>query len=171
MKCEKCQQNIATFFYQETINGKTQTMNLCHECAAAAGLLGTPKSAAEDGFSALFPNTFPNLLGDLLGEKRSAKSTAKTCDACGAAWADIAKAGKACCPHCYVVFADELSRTIRSIHGNVSHTGRVPAGLREQKEKEDKLNRLKSELKTAIETEDFEKAATLRDEIRALGNV
>ena len=81
---------------------------------------------------------------------------------------EIAAEGKVFCPQCYADFREELSRTIRSIHGNVTHTGEMPAKLSAVQEKENKKASLKKALEAAIAAENFEEAATLRDEIRAL---
>jgi protein arginine kinase activator len=78
------------------------------------------------------------------------------------------KSSKAFCPECYTTFLEELRPTLRSLHGNVTHTGRAPAGRRAQQEKRDKLASLKAQLGEAIKEENFEEAAKLRDEIRGL---
>jgi protein arginine kinase activator len=76
--------------------------------------------------------------------------------------------GKTGCPECYTTFGEELGATIRSIHGNVKHAGRAPARLRKDREKQDRLAALRKQMQEAITSENFEQAAKLRDEIRAL---
>ena len=166
MKCDNCKQHEATFFYEENLNGKTRSLHLCPECAA--------KMQGEDtafGKSA-FPTFTPfhgNLLDGLFGFGVAApKESKKTCPDCGAAWSDLRRAGKAFCPTCYTTFGEELAPTLRSLHGNVTHTGRAPADRREKREREDRLARLKRELAAAIAEEKFEDAAKLRDEIRTM---
>lgn len=170
MKCERCKQNEATFFYEEAINGQSRSMRLCAECAAKMKMGGKPFSEQGDGLPfPSFTQLHNNFLDDLFGiTAPSAKEIAKSCPGCGAAWSDLLKSSKAFCPECYSTFLEELRPTLRSLHGNVAHTGRAPAGRRAQKEKLDRLSALKAQLTEAISTENFEEAAKLRDEIRGL---
>ncbi|MBE6555854.1 MAG: hypothetical protein E7663_06470 [Ruminococcaceae bacterium] len=165
MKCEKCLQNEATYYYEETVNGKTRSLHLCAECAKKMQSGQIPK---EDSAPDLFSSPLPDLLGDLFGLSPKKTESAKRCPDCGALWQDLVSCGKACCPTCYKTFAQELERTVRAIHGNVTHTGRAPAGFRAVHEKEQRIAALKKELAAAITDENFEKAAELRDEIRKL---
>lgn len=164
MKCESCKQNEATFFYEETINGIQKSVKLCADCAAKM----------QEGQHLSFPSFtgfHGNLLEGLFGLSTSpvAVEPQKACPECKATWNDLVKAGKAFCPHCYITFGKELEPSLRSLHGsNVTHTGRAPAGRRAQWERRDQLASLKKQLSDAIQSEQFEKAAQLRDQIRAL---
>ncbi len=161
MLCEKCKKNQATVFYQENINGNQRSYALCNECASTAE---TGYSSYGDLFSV--PSLGNQLFGGLFGH--TAPQKGKTCPACGATFSDFRTNGKVGCPECYAAFSEELGATIRSIHGNVNHVGRAPARFRKNREKQDRLVDLKTQLKSAIEQENFELAATLRDEIRTL---
>lgn len=170
MKCEKCKQNEATFFYEETVNGKKRSFRLCEDCAKALQQSGEINVEWENPFGSFFsPVAYPDLLGNLFDVPQigGRRETRKKCPGCGATWEDLAAAGKVFCPECYKTFADELENTVRSVHGNVTHTGRAPAGVRAGHEKADRLAALRKELKEAVEAENFEKAAELRDSIRA----
>lgn len=161
MKCEKCNEREASVFLEQTINGESRSLHLCHDCA---------KIVQKEGF---FETPFPfgaDLFGGLFGLSAPTRtsSSSKTCPDCGATFALIRREGKVCCPRCYDTFAEELSPTIHSLHGKVTHTGRAPAGLRVAREKQTRLSTLQNELKNAIAAEEYEKAATLRDEIRAI---
>ena len=167
MKCEKCNQKEATFFYKETVNGKTRSYHLCEDCAEQMRAAGELHMELPD-FDTPFA-TFPNFFGDLFAlPEKTSKRGQKTCPGCGATWRDIVDLGKARCPECYRTFADELDATVRSMHGNVTHAGRAPQRLRAAHEKENQLADLKKQLKEAIEQEKFEDAAALRDKIHAL---
>ncbi len=161
MICEKCKKNQATIFYEENINGKKRSYSLCPECASA---LEKEVGLSHDLFS--LPSFGNPLFGGLFGHATPAAG--KTCPSCGATLSDFRRNGKMGCPDCYAAFSGELGETIRSIHGNVKHTGRAPARYRKDREKQDRLAELRGKMKAAIEAEDFEQAATLRDEIRAL---
>ncbi len=158
MKCEKCNEKEATVFFEQSVNGESKSMHLCPECAAKVKKEGF----FEDPFS--FSG---NLFGSLFGLGTPQRTGTKRCGSCGATWADMRREGKALCPECYRTFSEELEPTLRSLHGKVSHNGRTPAGRRVIKEKEEKLAALKSELAAAISAEEYEKAAVLRDRIKA----
>ena len=172
MKCESCKQQEATFYYEENRNGHSRSVHLCADCAAK--LQGGGKLFGESGEGFSFP-TFPSLHNDFLdglfglsAASKEKEITQKTCSGCGAAWGDLLSAGKAFCPQCYTTFKKELHPTLRSLHGNVTHTGRAPADRRAKQERRDRLTLLKTQLSEAIAAEKFEDAAKLRDEIRAL---
>ena len=159
MKCEKCNEREATVLYKQTINGVSTAAHLCAECAA--------KAQNEAGFSAQFPFG-TDLFGNLFGISAPVKAPAsKKCE-CGATFADVRRAGKVCCAKCYETFATELEPTIRSLYGKAVHVGRAPAERKAARDKQNKLNTLKNNLRAAIEAENFEEAAKIRDEIRNL---
>ena len=158
MKCERCNQNEATFFYQEQIGGKTKKIALCHACAA------------KEGLGEATANPFSLLLGGFSGLGLQKSQSSARCPACGATMRELIHEGRVGCAACYRTFEAELAPSIRAMHGNATHTGRAPHQYAAKKEKATRLEALREALQAAIATEDFEKAATLRDEIRALQN-
>ena len=162
MKCEKCNQREANVFLEQTINGTHTAMHLCEACAAAI---------KKEGFFEAPPFPFgTDLFGDLFGftAPQRLPNAGKACPACGATFAVIRREGKVSCPGCYDFFREELAPTVHSLHGRVTHTGRAPAGLRSKREKQTQLDALRRDLRAAIEGEQYEKAAELRDQIRTL---
>ena len=158
MKCEKCKEQEASVFFEQTVNGISKAMHLCPACA---------ELVKKEGF---FEDSLPfsgSLFGSLFGLGAPQRAT-KRCAQCNASWADIRREGKAVCPACYQAFAEELSPTLRSLHGKVSHNGRTPAGRKHHKEKAEQLAALRAELQAAIGAEEYEKAAALRDHIKAM---
>ena len=163
MKCEKCGVADANLLYTETVNGQSRTLHLCSGCAKSLGIAVEGKP-----FSSLFGG-YPDLFSDFFGlSSNQTQKSGKTCTDCGSSFAEIKKSGKVGCPACYAAFGEELAESIRAIHGNATHTGRAPLAKRAAMEKETRLATLKKALRDAIASEDFEKAATLRDEIRAV---
>ncbi len=171
MLCEICKKRTATVFYNENMNGKMRAFSLCGECAAKLREKGDIRDITSmvgsfaDPFSDLHDELFHGFFGIPAGK---AVSPSKKCPECQSSYADIEKSGKVGCPACYTAFEDELSRLIRSVHGTTSHTGNVPARHRAKKEREDLLKQKKQELRDAVQKEDYERAAALRDEVRAL---
>ena len=164
MKCENCNERNATFFFEQHINGEKRSHRLCHPCAEKLGLISKSKSTSET-FSPLFaPGT--TLFDEIFGFAGQGVK-AKVCEGCGATWQEIAKSGKVGCPLCYTTFGAELEHSIRSIHGNVTHVGAGPIKQPVKDTREAQLEDLKKALRQAIEEENFELAAQLRDQIRA----
>jgi protein arginine kinase activator len=52
------------------------------------------------------------------------------------------------------------------MHKGTRHVGKVPESLRHNRDLSDRLKQLQKRLGKAIEQEDFEEAAVLRDEIK-----
>lgn len=155
MLCQHCNKNQANTFISHTINGQTSEFYLCSECAAA--LSDTGMSLL--GFNFAFPKT--------------AQQLSKACPACGATIEYISETGRLGCAECYSFFEKELTPAIERIHGRVFHTPQrmnppKAAAKTEQKKEKTPLEKLRGELKVAIEAEEFEKAAALRDQIRDL---
>ena len=166
MLCQHCQKNEATTHIKTNINGTVTEYRLCADCAQ------------ELGYGSMFPDftaDFGGMLGSFLSAALPARSGAARCPECGYTMNDIKKSGKVGCANCYDLFFSELMPTIRSIHGNTEHIGKRPVieyteNREEEKtpadDKTKKIEQLRAELKKAIEDENFERAAQLRDEIK-----
>lgn len=173
MLCDKCKKNTAQVYYTENINGKETKYALCHECANEmnkSGELGLKMPNLFGG--GIFGGDMGSLIGSILAPQRSARDNTeqKKCDLCGMSFSDLMNEGKAGCPRCYDTFGDELERTIAGIHGGVKHTGRIPAKYRARLAESEKIEELKEKITAAVAEEDYETAARLRDEIRAIEN-
>lgn len=177
MLCEMCKKNEATVLIRHSVNGNTVEMRLCPHCAEELQASGKLSLHVPGFFS--FPSFFddddffsPEAFFPFFSEspKRIAAEKVKTCPLCGSRFSEIAEKGKVGCAECYHTFAEELERTIHSLHGRVSHIGKKPKGKGSAPAKEpvDSLTDLKNKLKKAVEEEKYEDAAKLRDEIRRL---
>lgn len=164
MLCQNCKKHEATTHVKTMINGEYAEYRLCPECAHALGY---------DSMFHDFSADFGGLLSSFFSNALPAQSGASRCKSCGSTLSDIKRTGKVGCADCYDLFYSELLPTIRSIHGNTAHKGKRPDAIEYTvedagSEKEDKKSSLKAELKKAIENEDFERAAQLRDQIREM---
>jgi protein arginine kinase activator len=90
------------------------------------------------------------------------------CPHCGFTQADFKKAGRLGCSECYKVFAEGLESLLKTMHKGTRHVGKVPQAYRQTQDLQDKLKSLQKKLEKAISNEDFETAANLRDELKAL---
>ena len=172
MQCERCNKKKATVFYRESLNGRVKALRLCGDCAdylERAGeledmsipLLGfrSAPAGSEEGMGCL---PFRRIMS------HPSHGTVRKCPLCGALFEDIAESGLLGCPTCYAAFSEELIHVIRATHGPLAHKGRVSAGQRAKMERSARLESLRSHLADAVSAEEYEKAATLRDEIRRL---
>jgi protein arginine kinase activator len=147
--CAACGQKPASFFYRESVNGKKKEISLCHECAQKAGL---EKEA--NSFSSFF---FP---ASLFPEAQEEK-----CPLCGMRLSEIQKSGKFGCSACFDSFAKKLDL---SPFVGKGYAEKQDLPEREEKEAGGELEELKKSLREAVQKEEYEKAAALRDQIRAL---
>ena len=90
------------------------------------------------------------------------------CPKCNMSLAQFSKSGKLGCPACYEAFRPYLNEVLKSIHANTEHTGKISKNANEKIKLRRELESLKKELADAIEKQDFENAATIRDKIKAL---
>jgi len=107
-------------------------------------------------------------LGPSVTEEKVHEDMVTKCPVCGMSYYDFQKGGKLGCSECYKIFQDDLSVLLRKIHGSDRHVGKMPSGVSEDEKNTDEIRKLKSELDELIMLENFEKAAVLRDRIRAL---
>jgi protein arginine kinase activator len=162
MLCQDCGKKEATV--QVTLQSKNQkvTLNLCQECADKRQfrnpLEGVPFQLAE-------------FLASMLSQaqtKKPSKEAEATCSECGMGFSDFAKSGRLGCGNCYLTFRSQLNDLLRKVHGNTQHRGKFPRTTEDVMKPLWEENKLQEELKKAIEQEDFERAAQLRDQIRTL---
>ncbi len=164
MVCDECGKNMATVHLTKIINGKKTEMHLCEECA---------KKYKEFDFESPFSihQFLAGLLDNVQDETMKINNIYETkCEQCGMTYAKFKQTGKLGCKECYNSYRDKLVPLFKRIHGHEEHIGKVPkkAGSKIRKRKE--VERLKKQLNIAIEKEEFEEAAKLRDRIKELQN-
>ncbi|MDR0293820.1 MAG: UvrB/UvrC motif-containing protein [Oscillospiraceae bacterium] len=90
------------------------------------------------------------------------------CPVCGITLSDISQTGRVGCPDCYRHFYGRLAPYIRRVHGPAAHTGRIPKSAGEHLYQKRRLTELQNALRDAVEKQEYEKCAELRDEINEL---
>lgn len=134
------------------INGRAAELHLCTDCARSLGY-----ADAFGGFG------FGGLLTEILSKSELGTGTLR-CSFCGKSFEEIANDGKMGCAECYNVFYDKLLPSLERIHGQASYVGAQPRKAGSQAE----LAELKIALQKAIEEQNFELAAALRDRINEI---
>ncbi len=162
MLCQDCGKKEATVHLTQIINNEKITLNLCDACAEKRGFHSPLQGAS-------FP--LAEFLSGIIDKgllKESAKLKGKRCPRCGIAFSDFGKAGRLGCGNCYKIFRDQLRDLLRKIHGSDLHRGKIPPAYGDVMKPIREEKRLEDELKKAIESENFEMAAQIRDKIQAL---
>ena len=95
----------------------------------------------------------------------------KTLETLGSLFQDFKNKGRFGCPKCYETFRMPVTSTLKQIHQNVKHTGKIPAGSAAELKKKKRYEELKAELTRAVNEEDYEKAAKLHKELKSLGDI
>lgn len=158
MKCEHCGKNEVTFVYQSNINGKVTEKHLCSECAEQLGYSQKIAAHNQRMMQNFFGDSFfgGSLFDDFFSPMPSLMSRMNRM----------------------------LENPFDDFFADMPALSAAPEQKEEQKQqKQDdlvgheeqsrfaemrKMNALRMEMKKAIRQENFERAAELRDQIRAL---
>ena len=165
MLCQHCNNHPATTHIKRMAGGIVEEFHLCAACAKASGLL--PGSGG--GFN--LADLFGGMLGNSVSQQPAAVQSPR-CAACGLSLQEIAQSGHMGCAACYDTFAAQIAPTLQRVHSSVQHIGKTPEdgnpALRVRRERESALTALREQIMQAVQEENYEQAAKLRDEIRTL---
>ena len=152
MLCEECGERPAEVLMTTVINGESTTRHLCREClkkyqggdlqAVLAAVLSTMAQKQQ----------VPDVI----------------CPRCGCTYQEFQKTGMLGCAECYQAFRKELLPLIARVQGRSQHAGRRPPVSEEEQALQSRMEELRSRMEAAVAEENFEEAAQLRDEMRAL---
>lgn len=160
MLCEECGKNPATVSITVTTGNGTKTRRLCPECMKKMEF-SLVKGDIQSFLSSVL---------SVLGNEKKSEQPSIVCSSCGLSFAEYEHTGRLGCAQCYRDFAQQLKPSLQKIHGRTQHAGRRPKAF--VPDPQDELNQRMSELRRqmdeAVAAENFEEAARLRDELRAL---
>ena len=161
MRCQLCNKNDATIHLTEITEGIRTEMHICEHCAAEQDI--TVKSHIP--INELHSNQLADQPTD---EEISGDSEQKlACPICGFTLAQFRKEGVLGCPRDYDVFEKSLQPLIEKAHdGNTTHCGKVPLKTPGDTKKQMELLNLRQQLEAAVRSEDYERAAEIRDRIK-----
>jgi protein arginine kinase activator len=160
MLCEVCKEADAVIQLTVSSGSGVTQLHLCEKCAAERGVettIAIPKPALGD-----FLQTVHQQMS--LGQ-----GDAVRCTFCSASARDFRSTGRLGCARCYAAFETSLRELLRRVHGSSQHAGRryePPMGT--ESERTGEVVELRERLKRAIASEQFELAATIRDQLRGL---
>jgi protein arginine kinase activator len=161
MKCQDCQEQQATVHLTQIINNEKISLSLCKDCAAKRGFhspLDNVPFPLADILSGIIQQQFP--------QKSIEPMVDLKCSNCGLTFDNFTRQGRFGCGECYRAFRPQLEMIMRKIHGSSLHKGKLPISGGNQPLPIKEEERLETELKKAIESEDFERAADLRDKLK-----
>ena len=156
--CQRCNQAKATVHVTDTIPEKRER-HLCDACAEKEGIIIKQKHTTTNEILQQFIKHKAGLgAGDDLA-----------CPKCGLTFREFQTKGNLGCPNDYAAFGSLLNPLIERAHeGATHHVGKVPPEAGETTQKATGLLRLRRELQDAVEQENYELAAHVRDQIRTL---
>jgi protein arginine kinase activator len=160
MLCDNCGERDAAVHLTTIVNNEVKQQHLCEKCAAERGVettVSVPKHPLGD------------FLHAVQQQLPSATADAGRCTFCGSTMNDFRATGRWGCARCYSTFEPSMRELLRRVHGNSKHVGRqYDAPQPPLDERATILGELKDRLRRAIESEQFELAADLRDKIRVI---
>ena len=162
MLCQNCGKNEATTHIKQNVNGEKTEMHLCSTCAEQMGY-----GDIFSDFGLGMDNMLSNFLSDFPLSIGSSSQTTR-CDKCGSSFEEIVTSGMLGCDECYKTFYDKLSPSLQRIHGKSHHIGKIANSMGEEAKKQGKIECLKKELQNAVDEQDYEQAAVLRDKIKEI---
>ena len=157
MLCDICGKNEATVHLTEIVNDEVTKLHLCEECAKEKAY----EMEEHFGLAELLAG-----LGDFGVKLESEEMTKIKCHNCGFSYMDFKKVGRFGCGECYEAFKKNLTPLLKRIHGSDQHYGKAPVKAQKVVKVRDDIQELKIRLEKAVQMEEFEEAAKLRDQIK-----
>jgi len=160
MVCDVCKEGDVVIDLTQVEGSEVRHLRLCEKCAAERGVeasLVVPKQQVTE------------LLQSVHQHMPTASDDAARCTFCSSTLRDFRSTGRLGCPHCYNAFEKSLRELLRRVHGNSRHVGhRYNPPSEGDVERSVTAGELRDRLQRAIESEQFEMAADIRDKLRGL---
>lgn len=160
MVCDNCHERDAVVNVTTVENNAVRQLHLCEQCAAERGV---------ETSSAAMKHPLGEFLQAVQQQSMPASADAGRCTFCGLTMKDFRATGRMGCARCYTTFEPSMRELLRRVHGSTRHIGHEYRGPRDEvMERASVLGELREKLRRAIEQEQFEVAAELRDRIKVL---
>lgn len=156
MICDACNKNEATVRLVAIVDGVKTERHLCTECVEKQ-----KQQMRADGMQSM-------LSAIISRARRGIDHSSLRCPSCGTTYETFRKKSRLGCAQCYRTFRIQLKPLLVRLHGRSEHEGRMPERVEEPLKIKNRLERLQREMQVAVACEDFEQAAHLRDELRAI---
>ncbi|MCI7238450.1 MAG: UvrB/UvrC motif-containing protein [Anaerococcus sp.] len=187
MKCDKCGKNDAVMNVKAIINGVDHDYHLCGDCAMElrktyfdedGNFKGSRKEQGEHimNFMKKFVPNLDEIIDsyyDFKYRKNNynydmlSKLSDKTCPSCGNSLSNI-RSGVFGCPDCYKLDKKLTNKILKTYNNYSTYEGSYPRAYRKFKEVAIKVKDLQEKLNQSVETEDYERAANIKEKIDEL---
>ena len=158
MKCESCNKKHANVHITEIHGEKKKERHLCEDCAQDVSNSITKMPSPSDILTNLISQVAPEI-----GEMSKI-----VCPVCNISYLEFRSQGRLGCSMDYTAFEKGLIPLLEKMHGSSQHIGKVPPAAGKEVVRKNKLIQLRKDLNSVVENEDYENAATIRDEINTL---
>ncbi len=174
MLCQKCHKKTATVFISSIVNGQETRVYLCDECARDYPLFNfnfqDPFSIKDviDKFKVNEDTSTDKEKENLLAIDNDIEEKDIICPNCYSTYNEYRETGKLGCSRCYEVFEKQLKPILKNIYGYEEYIGKTPKKDNSHIYISKEIRILKEDLNRAVEKEEYEKAADIRDKIKEL---
>lgn len=163
MLCESCGKKEASVKLTQIVNDKVKKINLCEECAIKSGII--EGLDIEDKLSSLSDVLLGIGVADNEGDGNADK---KQCPGCKMTRKEFKQHSRLGCPLCYEFFTKELESLLDSMQKGKRHVGKTPARQSSTAGSEFAAKALRDALDAAVQAEQYEEAARIRDKINQI---
>jgi len=168
MLCEKCKTKPANVHIEKNVNGNKTFLNLCQDCSGSIGAVAS--------LDALFGGQIAHKLTPFVsmkssvspGRQQEMQHNYEPCVTCGMSYPVFKSTGRFGCENCYRAFSEEFNAIIKRVQASNKHEGKHPKKHSLDIMQTKDVAQLRALMSEAIQNENFEEAARLRDEIRKL---
>ncbi|MEN0021435.1 MAG: UvrB/UvrC motif-containing protein [Planctomycetota bacterium] len=186
-RCDSCSKEAVYHDTRIDDEGGITEIHACESCAAAQGLGPTQQPINE--LLSSFVVKPAEAASEQVTTKVKTSGRAESCGTCGTSFREFKRSGLLGCPQCYSSFEPQLSSLLGRAHeGATHHVGKVPkralsqvtpgdpagrleALLGSAEERAERRRTLRRQIDAAVTSEQYERAAQLRDELRAFDDV
>lgn len=174
MLCQKCHKKTASVFISSIINGQETRIYLCDDCAKDYPLLNFnfqdlfSMKDVMNKFSIDEDTSIDEKKEDLLEIESNSEDKDIICTNCYSTYDEYRETGKLGCSKCYEAFEKQLKPILKNIYGYEEYIGKTPKKYNSHTYINKEIRILQEDLNMAIEQEEYEKAADIRDKIKEL---
>lgn len=192
MICNRCNERQATIEFTTVVGDEKKTQHLCPECSRQESEAQTSQANQHESGDEAEPKSgdkaAPGHVADakkvnvVIGQLSGSDTGKGPCAGCGMTYEEFRKIGRLGCAKCYEAFGPPLRRLLKRIHGADTHTGRgprpeAPAAVQTVQDTlaasptepsdvdQQNIDELRVALQEAVDAEQYERAADLRDQI------
>ena len=159
-KCSRCSKPATLHITEVRENSVEEELHLCESCAHQYIKTEEGSDGDEEGFAVKLP--------EVTGEGELEELDQLVCPNCGITFREFRSHGRLGCPQEYIAFSRELMPLLEQIHGETQHAGKIPKRAPDASQRQYRLIKMRNQLRSAVDDEQYEEAARLRDEIQTL---